>query len=326
MFYYKSGSSTRAVLVGRAASVRKAAGRDGRTYTSITIVTREAYKGRDGVMKECEHVVPVYVEGENASIEEGSIVTARGDLSVCVVVQRSEAQKWEVSQEAVRNARVEVLSAPIAREEASISASVSTSTPSSTSSSTALSGINGINGINEAVLIGRVGSVRALRGASSTGNSGQSDLPGVSGVPSVSGVSIRLAVSRTEMTKMTETTNEKDEKDKKGSRGYASATDWHEVLFWGKRAESIQKLGIGKGDSLLVKGKLSLRTAKVSKEAGTERKLLTFLAEDFNLLNRCEKHSASVPACSAESDKSASKAPFDADESVSDSSEEAPFF
>lgn len=310
MFYYKSGSSTRAVLVGRAAFVRNAAGRDGKTYTSITIVTREAYKGRDGEMKECEHVVPVYIEGANASIEEGSIVAARGDLSVCVVVQRSEAQKWEVSQEAVRNARVEVLSAPNAREESSVSAS----TPSSPSLSTALSGINGIN---EAVLIGRVGSVRALRGASSAGNSGQSDLPGVS---SVSGVSIRLAVSRTE------TMNVKDDKDDKGVRGYASATDWHEVLFWGKRAVSIQKLGIGKGDSLLVKGKLSLRTAKVSKEAGTERKLLTFLAEDFNLLNRSEKHSASVPACSAESDKSASKAQFDADESVSDSSEEAPFF
>lgn len=133
------------------------------------------------------------------------------------------------------------------------------------------------DGINDATLMGRVGSVRQLKSASSAG------------------VAMSLAVSRSE---------------KKGD-GYDTVTDWHEVTFWGKKAESLGKIGIGKGDLLFVKGRVATRTAKVN---GTERNLLAFMASDFNLLN---KKSASAP----------DKAPASTGtEKTSGKEDEVPFF
>lgn len=249
MFYFKSGSSARTVLVGRASAVKNIRSKSG-IFTCITLQTREIFTGKDGVAKENVSTVPVYLEGEH-NIPTNSLIHVSGDLSVCMVAPKSDQQKYEIIQEAVRNAKFGVLANETAGD---------------------------ITGINEATLIGRVGSVRELKSAKGAGTA------------------ISLAVSRTE---------------KNGNRT-DSVTDWHEITFWGYRAEAIGKLGIGKGDLLLCKGRLSVRPVKVN---GTERNLLAFMAEDFNLLYK--KSQAPVPQAAPVSSPAADS---------TSTSDEVPFF
>ena len=245
MFFYKSGSHTHVTLVGTVACSRSLAAK-GAAFTQIGVEIVESFKAKDGSVKESTSVIPVFVEGEK-SFETGAVVCVSGDLSICMVAPKSEAQKFDLCQEAVRNADVHVL-ADFGRE--------------------------GIQGMNQAFLLGRVGSVRAVKSASS------------------SGCALSLAVSRSQKTE-----------DK-----IEPVTDWHEVAFWGRRAESLTKLAVGKGDILLVRGRLTTRTVKV---ADRDRSLLTFMAEDFSLVSR------KTPAPSAQA------APLPVD-SISDA--EVPFF
>lgn len=248
-FFYKSGSSSTVTLVGNVSSLKNVTSKDGRPFTCLTILTRESFTGKDGSRKSSEAFVPVFIEGE-VNCATGNIVAVTADLSLAVVSPKSETQKWDITQETLRNPHLQVLAA---------------------------AGHAEADGINDATLMGRVGSVRQLKSASSAG------------------VAMSLAVSRSE---------------KKGD-GYDTVTDWHEVTFWGKKAESLGKIGIGKGDLLFVKGRVATRTAKVN---GTERNLLAFMASDFNLLN---KKSASAP----------DKAPASTGtEKTSGKEEEVPFF
>lgn len=116
------------------------------------------------------------------------------------------------------------------------------------------------DGVNRAEIVGRVGSLRSVK--TSTGKSG---------------AVVSVAVTRT----------------KKTENGYKDTTDWIEATFWGKRAEVVLSK-LGKGDLVLITGKLNLRSAKVG---GAVRELLTLQAEDFHILS---KKTATASASAAE--------------------------
>lgn len=59
-------------------------------------------------------------------------------------------------------------------------------------------------------------------------------------------------------------------------------TDWHSVVFWGKTAETVKKF-TGKGDLLRVSGRVGLIRQKVD---GVEKLVLSFIAEDYKILER----------------------------------------
>lgn len=120
------------------------------------------------------------------------------------------------------------------------------------------------NGMNKAEIIGRVGSVRTVK------------------TEKLSGCVVNVAVSRSEKT----------------AEGYKDQTDWIDVSFWGKRSETVLEK-VGKGDLLLVKGKLNNRMATV---AGKQRSLLGFVAEDFNILHKKPQATAPVVVTPASSD------------------------
>lgn len=117
-------------------------------------------------------------------------------------------------------------------------------------------------GVNRAEIVGRVGSLRSVK--TSTGKSG---------------AVVSVAVTRTQKTE----------------NGYKDTTDWIETTFWGKRAEVVLSK-LGKGDLVLITGKLNLRSAKVG---GAVRELLTLQAEDFHILS---KKTATAAASAAEDD------------------------
>lgn len=117
-------------------------------------------------------------------------------------------------------------------------------------------------GVNRAEIVGRVGSLRSVK--TSAGKSG---------------AVVSVAVTRTQKT----------------DDGYKDTTDWFEATFWGKRAEVVLSK-LGKGDLVLITGKLNLRSVKVG---GAVRELLALQAEDFHILS---KKTAAKSAPAAEDD------------------------
>ena len=117
-------------------------------------------------------------------------------------------------------------------------------------------------GVNRAEIVGRIGSLRQVKT-----NAGKT------------GAVVSVAVTRTQKTES----------------GYKDTTDWIEATFWGKRAEFVLSK-LGKGDLVLITGKLNLRSAKVG---GAVRELLTLQAEDFHILS---KKTATAAASAAEDD------------------------
>jgi len=107
----------------------------------------------------------------------------------------------------------------------------------------------GFCGQNRAILVGRVGKVRELNANGKNG------------------LAVSVAVTRTEM-------------DQEGNR--SEVTDWHEALFWGKRAENAAKR-LGTGDMVLLTGVLAVRQMKVGQDRKT---LLGFTPAEFNVLQK----------------------------------------
>lgn len=105
------------------------------------------------------------------------------------------------------------------------------------------------DGVNRAEIVGRVGSLRQVKT-----NAGKT------------GAVVSVAVTRTQKTES----------------GYKDTTDWIEATFWGKRAEFVLSK-LGKGDLVLITGKLNLRSMKVGNAV---KPLLGLQAEDFHILSK----------------------------------------
>ena len=105
------------------------------------------------------------------------------------------------------------------------------------------------DGVNRAEIVGRVGSLRQVKT-----NAGKT------------GAIVSVAVTRT----------------KKTENGYQDTTDWIEATFWGKRAEYVLSK-LGKGDLVLITGKLNLRSMKIGNAV---KPLLGLQAEDFHILSK----------------------------------------
>lgn len=58
-------------------------------------------------------------------------------------------------------------------------------------------------------------------------------------------------------------------------------TEWHEVIFWRKQAETVEKY-VHKGDKLLVEGKIQSRTY-IDKQ-GVQRRVVEIMAENMEML------------------------------------------
>jgi len=99
------------------------------------------------------------------------------------------------------------------------------------------------NGLNQAVITGFVGSTRELKGKQP-------------------GLAVTVAVTRVQ--------------------GGQEKTDWHESLFWGKRAENAGKL-LSKGTLVSISGVLANRTVKVGE---TSKVLLGFMPTEFAILHK----------------------------------------
>lgn len=235
--FFKVGSHSAVALCGRLAEDAKTftAKKDGKTYTSLKLVTGNTYLAKDGVRRTTQ-TIPVFVEG-SFDAKAADILAVTGEISTIVVAPKSESNKYEVTQLTVSSAKAEV-AAHCAPET--------------------------FNGINKAEIIGRVGSVRTVK------------------TEKLSGCVVNVAVSRSEKT----------------ADGYKDQTDWIDITFWGKRSETVLEK-VGKGDLLLVKGKLNSRTTTVG---GKQRSLLGFVAEDFNILHKKPQATAPVVVAPASSD------------------------
>lgn len=58
-------------------------------------------------------------------------------------------------------------------------------------------------------------------------------------------------------------------------------TEWHEVIFWRKQAETVEKY-VHKGDKLLVEGKIQSRNY-IDKQ-GVQRRVVEIMAENMEML------------------------------------------
>ena len=105
------------------------------------------------------------------------------------------------------------------------------------------------NGLNQATIIGYVGNTRALKGKQA-------------------GLAVTVAVTRV--------------------AGGKEITDWHEAVFWGKRAENAGKL-LGKGTLVMISGYLATRSMKVGESS---KALLGFTPQEFTILYKKDGASA----------------------------------
>ena len=104
-----------------------------------------------------------------------------------------------------------------------------------------------LDGVNRALLVGRVGKLRPISAAGK------------------SGLAVTVAVSRTE-----------------GAPDRDDVTDWHEAVFWGRRAENASRI-LGIGDTVMLTGCLACRAVKAE---GKHLNLPGFLPDGFTVLHR----------------------------------------
>lgn len=129
-----------------------------------------------------------------------------------------------------------------------------------------------LRGMNRALLVGRVGKLRPI---SAAGNSG---------------LAVSVAVTRME----------------EGS-GREEITDWHEAVFWGRRAENASRI-LGIGDTVMLTGCLACRSVKVD---GKVRNLPGFLPDGFTLLHRKAARAGASAAAAARQPEQAEPLPDD---------------
>lgn len=98
------------------------------------------------------------------------------------------------------------------------------------------------------------------------------------------------AQSRTPFVNLTVATN----RSRKGSDGqYEKLTDWHNVVAWGKQAETICEY-MRKGSPIWVRG--HLETRKYQDKSGVDRWVTEIVCENFQFVQSAKERTSEEPA------------------------------
>lgn len=109
MTYYKSGSFTRATILGTVKEVKTfSSKKDGKEYTALVVTTEEKYKTKEGEDKTLTSEVKVFLSGKT-EVKPSSVVLVEGDVCTAKVPFKTEL-KYPVEQAVVSDATVQVVS------------------------------------------------------------------------------------------------------------------------------------------------------------------------------------------------------------------------